>query len=187
MSRSCGCLQKDELQKRQTHGKTYERAYRIYGLAKGRCQNPNLPGYENYGGRGIRFLYTSFEQFYADMGDPPPWGTIERCNNDGHYEPGNCRWASRKEQNNNRRNHRMLTAFGRTQTASRWAKEFNIRQKTLRSRIDRGWSSERALTAPLKFAGARPGPEWRSDHSQRMRAAWRRRKRREASTKHVAH
>jgi len=71
--------------------------------AKQRCTNPNNHKWADYGGRGIKFLFTSFEQFFAELGPRPEGMTLDRKNNDGNYEPGNVRWATKEEQNRNRR------------------------------------------------------------------------------------
>ena len=74
----------------------------VYRWAKARCRNPNVAQYKDWGGRGIKFLFNSFEEFLTVLGPRPPGYSLDRINNDGHYEPGNVRWASRKEQNSNK-------------------------------------------------------------------------------------
>ena len=77
--------------------------YTAYSNAKRRCCSQSHPRYTDYGGRGIQFLFTSFEQFFAELGLRPEGKTLDRENNDGNYEPGNVRWATRSEQNSNKR------------------------------------------------------------------------------------
>lgn len=125
-------------------------AYHSYMAARHRCENPKNVNFRHYGGRGIKFLYSSFEQFFADLGEPPAGHWVERIDNHGHYEPGNCRWATPTQQNNNKRNNVMLSAFGRTRTRKLFAKEFKIHPATVATRIESGWSVEAALTTPLR-------------------------------------
>jgi hypothetical protein len=86
------------------HGDSDSPEYRTYYGAKARCTNPNGPGWEYYGGRGIEFRFTSYEQFLAELGRKPgPEYSLDRIDVNGHYEPGNVRWAAPTEQVHNRR------------------------------------------------------------------------------------
>lgn len=87
-----------------THGLSYTCEYNSYLHARYRCCNPKCDGYENYGGRGIQFRFKSFEEFIEHIGlKPSPELTLDRINNEGHYEIGNVRWATRAEQTHNSR------------------------------------------------------------------------------------
>lgn len=96
---SCGCRVG-----LPTHGMSGTSEWNSYQDAKNRCTNPRHHAWKDYGGRGIKFLFTSFEQFYAEMGTRPAGLQLDRTNNSGNYEPGNVRWATPEEQNNNKRN-----------------------------------------------------------------------------------
>lgn len=158
-SRSCGCLQKDLLSIRaRTHGRSGTHIQRVYKAMKGRCLNPNNPGWKDYGGRGIKIHEDwlgphGLENFYAHIGDcPSPQHSLDRYpNNDGDYEPGNVRWATKKQQQRNRRSTRVLYSpgAGLTLPLPEWADLVGIHLETLRARLDKqGWGADRALETP---------------------------------------
>jgi hypothetical protein len=98
---SCGCFHREIV---TTHGMETTKVYDVWASMKARCQNPKHAAWVDYGGRGISVCarWQSFENFFADMGEPPPGLTLDRINNDGNYEPNNCRWADWATQNNNK-------------------------------------------------------------------------------------
>jgi len=118
-----------------------------------RCTNPKNDSFDRYGGRGIavckRWL-ASFPAFLEDMGARPSFKhSIERCENSGNYEPGNCRWATKKEQQRNMRSNRMLTHDGKTMCLAAWAEQIGLSTLSLSSRLRLGWTVEEALTIPI--------------------------------------
>ena len=155
-TRSCGCLRKEASKSRlMTHGRSRCREYIIYLNMKDRCYNEKNTFYPHYGGRGItvspRWLGDDgFENFLADMGEPPEGMSLDRIDNDGHYTPENCRWATDSQQNKNTRRNRYFEFNGRKQTLTDWANELGFNKVTLWSRIKRGWAVESAFTAPVK-------------------------------------
>lgn len=126
--------------------------YWVWADMVGRCTNPNHAAFKNYGGRGISVCerWRSFDNFSQDMGARPEGGMLDRENNDGDYEPGNCRWATRKEQNSNRRNCIYVDCDGERVTLREYCRRKNIRYRAIVKRIqDRGWPIHLALTIPV--------------------------------------
>ena len=119
---------------------------------KTRCYNKKFPKYRTHGARGITVCErwrNSFEAFIEDMGPrPSPAHSLDRKNNDGDYEPDNCRWATAQEQASNRSTNRTITACGRTMLLKEWAKALGADPTTILGRLDRGWDPTRAVTAP---------------------------------------
>lgn len=156
-SKSCGCLKNDSLRLRSTRhghtkGNTASRTYKCWCSMIHRCTNKNSTCFSDYGGRGITVCNRwkdSYEAFLSDLGECDKGLTIERINNDGNYEPGNCRWATRTEQAHNTSRNRMLTHNGVSKCISEWAMEYGIKKGTLRLRIINGWSLEQALTTKV--------------------------------------
>jgi hypothetical protein len=106
-------------------------------------------GQNAYAGRGIKVCarWLKFENFLADMGERPTGMSIDRIDNNGDYEPGNCRWANRHEQANNRRSSLILKFCGESKTLIQWAHHLGVAPEVIGSRLKRGWSVERALDA----------------------------------------
>jgi len=121
---------------------------------KRRCLNPNASQFALYGGRGITICQRwvgSFEAFLADMGEKPSRGhSLDRIDNDGPYSPGNCRWATAKDQVANSRMAKLLTHDGVTDTLGGWAARVGFNHGVIAARLKRGWSIADALTKPCR-------------------------------------
>lgn len=158
--RSCGCLNSEASRGRIQKvidanvktGLSGSPTYQSWCCMKQRCLNPNTFAYKDYGGRGITFCerWQSFEAFFLDMGVKPKGTTLERINNDGNYEPGNCKWATRREQQNNRRCSRLITINGTAMTIGQAATKYGLSWKLLDSRISAGWPIEKAILPKKK-------------------------------------
>lgn len=149
---SCGC--KTEEQQRAhhvTHGLSFSPIYEAWSSMKERCYRKAYHNYDRYGGRGISVCErwrSSFESFYKDMA--PTWRpglTLDRIDNNGNYEPGNCRWATRSEQNNNQEKTVRIDGV----PLSVFAKQHGLSPSTVHSRIRRG-VVESELSRPPKHA-----------------------------------
>jgi len=142
-TQSCGCLRRELISaRRTTHGMRNSVEYNTWRSMRRRCNNPNDSAYANYGGRGITVYPTwndNFEAFYSDVGPRPnPKMTLDRIDNNGNYEPGNVRWATRATQNNNRRNNVFVVVDGRTSRLSDAAKELGISYSAAHNKMWRG-------------------------------------------------
>lgn len=158
-TKSCGCLAKElaverghRFGGRKKHGWTGTAEYRIWLGMKSRCADLENAG---YGGRGIRVCERweeSFPAFLEDMGPrPSPEHSIDRYpDNNGNYEPGNCRWATPFEQARNRRNSVILEFDGRRMWVSEWAAELGVPVQRIFKRLKRRWSAEDTLKKPVE-------------------------------------
>ena len=161
---SCGCYKDRAASKRAkagvmskanvTHGASRSRAYTAWLSMRQRCNNPNAFAYSDYGGRGIRICkrWDDFANFLADMGQPGKSRTLERIDNNRGYDPENCRWASRREQQNNRRVNRLVKFRGTTRTVAEWSRLTGIHHNTISQRLDKGLPVTVVLS-PERVAG----------------------------------
>ena len=137
------------------HGLSHTRVHHIWRCMLTRCYAPKTHAFEHYGGRGI----TVCEEWRNDFMAFYTWSmnhgykdnlSIDRLNVDGNYEPGNCRWATMKQQANNKRNSKRIRYMGRIANMSELSKQFGIARTTIYTRLECGWSIEKALTTPVK-------------------------------------
>lgn len=156
-TQSCGCYRREvtapaQGRKGRTHGKTRTPTYSVWRGMLARCYTEDHIGYRWYGARGIRVCnrWASFECFLEDMGEQPDGMQIDRIDNDGNYEPGNCRWATPTQNMRNRSDTVRHEFMGQNLTAPEWAEVSGIYYPTLKSRLYHGWSIERALTTPIR-------------------------------------
>jgi hypothetical protein len=151
--KSCGCLKRENNIKRcQTHGKANHAEYKAWIAMRVRCYRKLGKGYPDYGGRGIKVCdrwLKSFDDFYHDMGPRPSKGhSIDRIDNNGNYEPSNCKWSTRTQQNNNTRKTNFITIDDISLPIQEWARRFNISIGAIQGRLKKGWSIEAAVKTP---------------------------------------
>uniref|UniRef100_A0A6M3XGN0 Uncharacterized protein n=1 Tax=viral metagenome TaxID=1070528 RepID=A0A6M3XGN0_9ZZZZ len=154
--RSCGCLQKEVASKLNcSHHGWGTRLYSIWDKMIQRCTNRKHKHYKNYGGRGIK-VHKQWKQFkyfkeWAYKNGYTDNLTIDRIDNNGNYEPGNCRFITLKEQQHNKRTNRVIELNGKSQTMKQWADELQINYNVINSRINTlKWDEIKALTTPTK-------------------------------------
>lgn len=162
-TQSCGCLMKEiNLQLHTTHNMVHTKFYAVWRIMLARCYNQNNVQYKNYGGRGIRVCdrWKKFENFRDDMYNAylehqNKYGekntSIDRIDVNGDYCPENCRWATLKEQANNKRNNKLITdSYGNTKTLSQWADFLKIKTSNIITRLKLGWDVDKALYTPIR-------------------------------------
>jgi hypothetical protein len=138
ITKSCGCLQKEiNIQRSTSHGCSYTITYSKWAGIRNRCLNPNDKQYPNYGGRGIKICnrWLNFENFLEDMGECPEHLEIDRIDNNGDYEPENCRWTTHLNNVNNKRVTIFIIYNGEEISISNAARKYNIRRGALYARI----------------------------------------------------
>lgn len=136
----------------ESHGMTGTRIYKIWSGMHSRCKTTSATGYKNYGGKGIKVCqrWESFSCFLEDMGIPSDGQSIERNDSSRDYEPGNCRWATRIEQNRNQSDLVYINYAGKRQCAAAWAEELGVQASTLIARRRNQWPDEKIITTPVR-------------------------------------
>lgn len=149
LSKSCGCSGKDWC---RTHGLSKTPEYTTWAAMIQRCENSKNKWFDRYGGRGITVCekWRVFENFFADMGARPEGGTLDRINNNGNYEPSNCRWTTMEEQIRNREVTKRLEFRGESKPLAEWAEIVGIPRKIVKDRLLAGWTVYDALTKPMR-------------------------------------
>lgn len=145
------CVQAMLLVTNRTHGDHGSKEHTAWCNARTRCTNRNVPEFVHYGGRGIRMCerWESYEFFLSDMGRcPSPTHSLDRIDVNGHYEPANCRWATKEQQAQNTRTNVRIELNGETMTLSEWSRRTGISRNRIASRLRRGWTAEQTLTVP---------------------------------------
>jgi hypothetical protein len=155
--RSCGCSRRPSGGHNKTHGLTKTPLHRIWTGMRERCYCQTSSHYPDYGARGIRICErwsgtNGFTNFLADMGPRPPKHQIERIDNNGNYEPSNCRWATVSEQARNRRSNVLVTFSGTTKTLREWCDQLEVKYALVWDRLTMGWPPERAFSQPSRRA-----------------------------------
>jgi DNA-directed RNA polymerase subunit RPC12/RpoP len=153
-TRCQSCSSKIKGPKRKTHGLAGTSIYAIWRTIKVRCRIPSYIGFKYYGGRGIDVCerwFDSFEAFLEDMGPrPSSKHQIDRINNDGNYEPGNCRWVLPKQQQNNKRNNVVIFFNGESRSVAEWAQALGVNESTLYMRLKAGWSPDKVISISIR-------------------------------------
>lgn len=147
-TQSCGCVRDKATKARMTtHGKTKTRTYKSWRHMRERCERPKEKRYADYGGRGITVCerWSRFENFLEDMGEVPLGMSIERIDNNGNYEPSNCKWADRVEQGSNKRNNVLIELNGEVLTVAHWSRKTGIGVCTIRARLAAGYPPNEIL------------------------------------------
>lgn len=168
---SCGCYNREAVSRANfIYGARRNNIYACWKNMHARCSNVNHKAFKNYGARGVTICerWNDFLLFARDMGERPKGTSIDRYpDNNGNYEPGNCRWATPQQQALNRRTTHRVTAFGETKSVSEWCEDgrCEVDKMMLYGRVYLGWDAERAMTAK-SMVGWRKGIKGRrpSEH-----------------------
>ena len=151
-TKSCGCYNKEKrIETHTKHGMKNTKIYYVWKAIKKRCENPNDTAYKNYGGRGIKVCdewkndFTSFYNWSIKNGYKEGL-SIDRIDNNGNYEPLNCRWATRIEQGRNTRKNRFIEYNGEKHCISEWSSLLGIKQRKIYDRLKKGWSIEKVFS-----------------------------------------